>query len=80
MTQSNKKIKEIGKKLPHGAKKKIAQTTGLSYNTVAGYFRGNEVSFYTEALILANAKAIIDLVNVAEQAKNELLNYGNKLC
>ena len=48
--QNNKKIIEIGKKLPHGAKKRIAVETGLHYNTVVGYFNGRSVSYHTESI------------------------------
>ncbi|MDM1396544.1 hypothetical protein HX049_05090 [Myroides odoratimimus] len=74
--QSNKKIQELGKKLPHGAKKKIAKETGLSYNTVVTYFLGANVGYFTEAKILKEAKIYFDLLEEAEKAKEELLKYG----
>lgn len=73
--QSNKNIIDIGKKLPFGAKKKIAKKAGLHYNTVVGYFSGRPTSYHTEILILNNASEYLKLVKELEENRQKLLNY-----
>jgi transcriptional regulator with XRE-family HTH domain len=70
--QSKEKIIELNKKLPHGARKKIADESGLSLNTVARYFRGEKVNFTTEVLIIKGAKAIVSDVEELEKEKQQL--------
>lgn len=74
--QSKENIIEIGKKMPHGAKKRIAKNSGLHYNTVAGYFRGEKVSYYAESIILKEAMEFFDLMKEAEATRERFLNYG----
>ncbi len=73
--QSNKKITQLEQKLPRGAKKVIAKKTGLSYNTIVRYFKGNEVSFDTESKIVNEATIFLSLVKDANNAKKSLLSY-----
>lgn len=73
--QSNKKIIELGKKMPRGAKKQIAKKAGLSYNTVNNYFKGQPVTYNTEVKILKESKIVLDLVDRVEQTRNELMSY-----
>lgn len=74
--QNNKKIIEIGKKLPHGAKKRIAVETGLHYNTVVGYFNGRSVSYHTESLIIIEVWDLLNLIKEADKTRQNLLSYG----
>ncbi|WP_134345746.1 hypothetical protein [Flavobacterium psychrophilum] len=73
--QSNEKLNRLNKMLPSGAKKTIAKKTGLSYNTVNGYFRGRGVTFETESKIIAETTILLNLAKDVNEAKKALLSY-----
>lgn len=75
--QSNKKMNEISKMLPHGAKRLIAKKSGVSYNTVIQYFKGREVSFGVQTKLIPIINEYIELFEETKKAKEKLLNYGN---
>ncbi|WP_405346992.1 hypothetical protein [Flavobacterium oreochromis] len=73
--QNSKKIKQLKSNLPRGAKKIIANKTGLAYGTVCAYLNGRKVSFETESKIITEIAIIIDLTKKVNEAKEALLNY-----
>lgn len=50
----------IEKKLPRGAKKVIAENTGLSYNTVCRFFKNKKTSIQTDRKIKVQINEIIE--------------------
>ncbi|UWY27643.1 hypothetical protein N4T20_18160 [Flavobacterium sp. TR2] len=66
--QSNIKLEEIEKKLPHGAKKNISEKTGFTQKTVINALKGKSVKSETFKTVVEAAKAII-------KERDELLNF-----
>lgn len=56
--KNSEKAKAIVQNLPRGVKKCLAENTGLSYNTVCRFFKGERTEIKTSKLITENLKVI----------------------
>lgn len=72
--QSNEKIIEIGKFLPYGSKKTISEISGISVQTVVGFFRTGKAKEETAIKILKVAQPFFVEAQRIKKAKEELLN------
>lgn len=69
------KIKAIKEKLPHGAQKSIAIKLGISKQTVNYFFQGTRnLKGDKELKILELAKELIEKKEIADKAKQDLIN------
>ncbi len=66
-------IQSLGKKLPRGAKKKIAELSGFSQQTVVKFFKTGKASSENSLKLLAIAQPFIEQITQIEKAKTELL-------
>lgn len=66
-------IQCLGKKLPRGAKKKIAELSGFSQQTVVKFFKTGKASSENSLKLLAIAQPFIEQITQIEKAKTELL-------
>lgn len=66
-------IQCLGKKLPRGAKKKIAELSGFSQQTVVKFFKTGKASTENSLKLLAATQPFIELITQMEKAKKELL-------
>jgi len=57
--QSNSKILELGKKLPLGAKKLIAETLNMNYKTVDNILKGKEARMNNTVKVIQEAKKVL---------------------
>lgn len=75
--QSNEKtiqkVIEIGKYMPQGSKKKIAQITGLTQATVITFFKTGKVKEENAVQILIAAQPFFLAAQKLKKAKEELL-------
>ena len=70
------KIKAIKAKLPHGAQKAIAKKIGVSKQTVNYFFQGaRNLKGDKELKILELAKELIEKKEIADKAKQDLMNF-----
>lgn len=56
----NQNLNQIEQKLPRGFKKAIADSTGLSYNTVCSYFKNKKTSIVTHRKIEKATASIME--------------------
>lgn len=72
----------LKKRLPHGAMRAIAKTTGLSISTISQVLRGNTISMKQPEILKATAE-YLDEYNAKEReavkALNEALNPSAKM-
>ena len=61
LMQRTEKINEINKRLPYGAKKHIAEKTGLSQKTIINFFKARSVSVKTSQKIIKEVKIIVNI-------------------
>lgn len=61
--QINEKIQELNKKLPRGAKNKIAEQTGLDIRTVIKFFKLKRVRLENSHKIIIASKKILKEIN-----------------
>ena len=78
MNLANKHI-SIGKKLPHGAKKQIAISTGLCYKTVKDFFKNGIASKETTSKILEASKPFVEIVQQNNEAQESIIKMGTFL-
>ena len=69
----NQKVIEIGKYLPHGSKKKIAEISGLTQQTVVSFFKTGKGHQATAVKILTASQPYFEAANKIKKAKEDLL-------
>lgn len=66
---------QIGKALPRGAKKKIAEKLGVSQATIVNYFKGKQkLSADLELKVLAECEPYVVAKKEFDKAKSKLLD------
>jgi hypothetical protein len=65
---------KLGKELPHGAKKKIAEITGISQQTINKFFKTGVAGVEVTAKILEASKPFAEKYKEVLKAKNEFVN------
>lgn len=73
------KIIKLGKELPYGAKKVIAEITGMSETYVLKFFTYGIASNKTTAKILEVSKQILEEEKQLKKVQTNNINLGNKL-
>jgi hypothetical protein len=71
--QSNEKIIEIGKFLPWGSQKRIAEKTALTTVTINHFFKTGKASPETMVKILEASKPYFEAAKKLKKAQEELL-------
>jgi argonaute-like protein implicated in RNA metabolism and viral defense len=74
----DREIRDIGNKLPFGAKNEIAKVTGISNQTVNKFFQGHKVRPKFATKILNAAIKHIDEAIEVEKGVQELSNKLNQ--
>lgn len=65
---------KLGKELPHGAKKKIAERTGISQQTINKFFKTGVAGVEVTAKILEASKPFAEKYKEVLKAQNEFVN------
>ena len=76
--QNKEKIKEIGKYLPHGSKNQIAQISGISIQTVVGFFKTGKAKAETSVKLLETAKPFIEKAKELKNSEDALIELLSK--
>ena len=72
-------IQSLGKKLPRGAKKKIAELSGFSQQTVVKFFKTGKASSENSLKLLAIAQPFIEQIDESNLNQNKAVSFYSQI-